>query len=120
MDETFNKLFNAFQEKHGKIKDSLHYLMVEYLKAGWDYERIFKQLLIDKPKLRKIEREMKKISEFTKEELIVHMKASGEYNRSDRESRAWARAFELYNQSQGAVDMDCSKCWDRVKEWLKK
>lgn len=62
---------------------------------------------------------LKKIGDFDKEELIAHMKASGEIHRPSKESKAWVRAFELYRQSQGGyVDMDCSSCWAKVKTWV--
>lgn len=63
---------------------------------------------------------LKKISEMSKQELIAHMKASGEWHRADRESKAWARAFKLYQENQGVVvDMECSKCWSKVTDWMK-
>lgn len=62
----------------------------------------------------------KKISEFNKEELVAHLKASGEIHRGEKESKAWIRAFELYRQQQGGyADIDCSTCWSKVKEWIK-
>jgi len=57
---------------------------------------------------------------MTKPELVAHMQASGEIHRSDKDSKAWKRAFELYRQEQGAhADMDCSRCWQKVGEWIK-
>ncbi len=63
---------------------------------------------------------LKKISDMTRDELIAHMKASGEIHRANKESKAWARAFKLFQENQGTVvDMDCSKCWSKVTQWIK-
>ncbi len=64
---------------------------------------------------------LKKINEFNREELIAHMRASGEIHRADRESKAWKHAFKLFEETQGVkVDIDCSSCWSKVKSWIGK
>lgn len=62
---------------------------------------------------------MAKVSDFNKQELIDHMRASREIHRPDTESKAWERAFKLYKEeTKQPADMDCSGCWKRVREWL--
>lgn len=63
---------------------------------------------------------MSKISELDKQGLQDYMKSNGEIHRPSDESAAWKRAFRLYEISQGIkLDMDCSRCWKRVSEWIR-
>lgn len=60
-----------------------------------------------------------KISEMTKDELREFMKSNGEIHRYNRDSHAWKRAFQLIRLSGVEnLEMDCSKCVDKVKAWL--
>ena len=62
---------------------------------------------------------MAKISEMTREELRDYMKASREILAFDENSHAWKRAFELARKAGNEHwVMDCSKCIQKVQQWL--
>ena len=62
-----------------------------------------------------------KITEMNREQLRDYMKASREINRFDSENIVWQHAFKLARKSgMENVDMDCTGCIKRVKEWLEK
>ena len=60
-----------------------------------------------------------KIQEMTREQLRDYMKASREIHVFDSESPTWKRAFQLA-RSAGNEHwvMDCSKCIQKVQEWI--
>lgn len=62
-----------------------------------------------------------KITDMTREQLRDYMKASREMHRFDSESVAWKHAFKLA-RANGLenMDMDCTGCIKKVKEWLEK
>lgn len=62
-----------------------------------------------------------KISEMNREQLKEYLHSSGEIHRQSKDSKAWQRAFELARSAgNGELDMGCGKCWDKVKEWIKR
>lgn len=62
-----------------------------------------------------------KISEMSREELIAHMRGNGSIHRPDRDSNEWKRAFALARLSgYENLEMDCTKCIDKVKQFLEK
>jgi hypothetical protein len=61
------------------------------------------------------------IDHFNKHELLTHMKGNGTIHRQDRDTYEWKHAFKLAKRAGFENwDMDCSKCWAKVKEWLMK
>jgi hypothetical protein len=64
---------------------------------------------------------MKKVSELNKAELLEHMNASGEVHRYSADSKAWQRAFALAMEAGviAYIDYGCTKCIQKVDEWLK-
>lgn len=62
-----------------------------------------------------------KISEMSREQLRDHMKASRVIHRFDSDSPEWKQAFKLAILSgMENMDMECSKCITKVKEWIEK
>jgi hypothetical protein len=62
-----------------------------------------------------------KITDMTKPELLAFMKGNGEIHRYNIDSYAWKHAFKLAKLSgMEHLEMDCSKCVDKVKEWILK
>lgn len=62
-----------------------------------------------------------KITEMTREQLRDYMKASRLIYRYDREDVAWKHAFALAKKSGlENMDMDCTGCIRKVKEWLER
>lgn len=55
-----------------------------------------------------------------KRDLLTRLRASGKVNQiGDETVPEWREAFELYKESGGgAVDMGCSSCWNKVREWI--
>lgn len=62
----------------------------------------------------------KSINEMNREELLQWMSANREINEIGNDgSEAWKAAFKLYSShGGGAVDMGCSSCWTKVRDWL--
>lgn len=49
------------------------------------------------------------------------MRASREINRFDADNKSWKHAFELARKSGlENMDMGCSSCIRKVKEWLER
>lgn len=62
-----------------------------------------------------------KITEMTREQLRDYMRASRELNRFDSDSVAWKQAFKLARASGlESMDMSCTSCIKKVKEWIEK
>lgn len=55
-----------------------------------------------------------------KRDLLIRLRASGKVNQiGDETIPEWKEAFELYKLSGGGeVDMGCSGCWNKVREWI--
>lgn len=60
------------------------------------------------------------IQEMGKAELLDLMKADRSINDIGNDSsQQWKRAFELFTQAGGGlVDMGCSTCWTKVRDWM--
>ena len=59
------------------------------------------------------------VKDMNKAELLNQLRASGQINDvGDTQNVLWQRAFDLYKQRGNVVDMGCSSCWSKVKEWL--
>jgi hypothetical protein len=59
---------------------------------------------------------------MSKEEVHNALKASREIN-TFSDSRLWREAFDLYHQNTGVrvwAKDNCSKCFNKVKDWLEK
>lgn len=62
-----------------------------------------------------------KITDMNREQLRDYMRASREINRFDSNNVVWKHAFKLAKLSgMENMDMDCSGCVKKVKEWLEK
>lgn len=60
-----------------------------------------------------------KITDMNREQLRDYMRASREIHRYDSDNVAWKHAFKLANMAGlGRLDMDCTSCIRKVKEWL--
>jgi hypothetical protein len=63
---------------------------------------------------------MSKVSDLDREGLRDYMKNNGEIHRGNEDSESWKHAFKLYEKAQGVkVGMDCSRCWQKVSEWIR-
>lgn len=62
----------------------------------------------------------KRVTEMNREELLAHMAASHEINNiGNDESESWKAAFKLFTaHGGGPVDMNCSSCWTKVRDWM--
>lgn len=60
------------------------------------------------------------VKEMSRKELLQQLRATGQINHiGNEESEEWKRAFELFTQAGGgAVDMECSGCWNKVRDWM--
>jgi len=59
---------------------------------------------------------------MTKDEILNALKASREINTFSN-TPLWSAAFDLYNAQAGdklRIKDNCSKCYNKVKEWLEK
>jgi hypothetical protein len=62
-----------------------------------------------------------KITEMNREQLREFMKGNGDIHRYNVDAITWKYAFKLAKLSgYENLEMDCSKCIDKVKEWLNK
>jgi len=62
-----------------------------------------------------------KITEMSREQLRDHMKANRDIYRYDRDLITWKHAFALAKKSGlENMEMDCSGCVKKVREWLEK
>jgi hypothetical protein len=60
------------------------------------------------------------IQSLDKGQLFAKMMESGAFHRMGN-TPLWKHAFKLYIQSTGdKVDLGCSRCYTKVKEWLQK
>jgi hypothetical protein len=58
---------------------------------------------------------------MSREQLRDYMKASREIHRYDKHSTSWKHAFKLAKLSGlESMDMECTSCISKVKEWLEK
>jgi len=62
-----------------------------------------------------------KIHEMNREELRDHMRASRLLNRFDSEAQEWKHAFKLAKAAgMESMDLACTSCVRKVKEWLER
>lgn len=63
---------------------------------------------------------MIEVKTMDRSQLLQQLRASGQINSiGNEESPEWQRAFELYKLAGGgAVDMGCSSCWNKVRDWM--
>lgn len=62
-----------------------------------------------------------KITDMTREQLRDHMKAARLINRFDRDLKEWQHAFSLAKKGGlENMDMECTGCIKKVKEWLER
>lgn len=62
-----------------------------------------------------------KISDLNKQELLILMQENGEIHRPTSGSKCWQHAFKLAKKNGlEDVDMECDKCYKRVREWLER
>lgn len=63
---------------------------------------------------------MTEIENMNRSELLSRLRATGQVNQiGNDDSPEWARAFELYRAAGGgSVDMGCSSCWNKVRDWI--
>ena len=60
-----------------------------------------------------------KINEMNRDQLRDYMKASRDIYRFDSDSPAWKHAFKLARLAgMESMDMECSSCIGKVKEWI--
>jgi hypothetical protein len=60
------------------------------------------------------------VKSLNKGELFQAMMNNGSFHRMGN-TPFWKRAFELYTENTGEkVDLGCSRCYTKVKEWLQK
>ena len=61
------------------------------------------------------------IKEMTREQLRDHMKAGRMLSRFDSEAVEWKHAFKLAKLAgMESMDIQCSSCIKKVKEWLER
>lgn len=63
---------------------------------------------------------MTEIENMNRSELLSRLRTTGQVNKiGNEDSPEWKRAFELYQAAGGgAVDMGCSSCWNKVRDWI--